>query len=129
VSEESFTRHWREHVLGGYQLAQAAIPILLEHGGGSLFFTSASASLRGAANFAPLASAKAALRNLSQSIAREYGPKNIHIGHVVIDGSILGDRLLARAPQLVEQRGVDGLLRPEAIAEVYQDMHHQQRSA
>jgi NAD(P)-dependent dehydrogenase (short-subunit alcohol dehydrogenase family) len=129
VSEESFTRHWREHVLGGYQLAQAAIPILLEHGGGSLFFTGASGSLRGKANFAPFASAKAALRNLAQSIAREYGPKNIHVGHVVVDGGIEGDRLLSRVPQLIEQRGADGLLHPDAIAEAYWDMHHQHRSA
>jgi SAM-dependent methyltransferase len=59
-----FTRHWREHALGGFQLAQAAIPVLVQHGGGSLFFTGASASLRGKANFAPFASAKAAVRNL-----------------------------------------------------------------
>ena len=66
VSEERFTRHWREHALGGFQLAQQAIPVLLQHGGGSLFFTGASASLRGKANFAPFASAKAAVRNLAQ---------------------------------------------------------------
>jgi NAD(P)-dependent dehydrogenase (short-subunit alcohol dehydrogenase family) len=129
VSEERFTRHWREHALGGFQLAQAAIPILVQHGGGSLFFTGASASLRGKANFAPFASAKAAVRNLAQSIAREYGPKNIHVGHVVVDGGIEGDRLLSRAPHLLEQRGPDGMLHPDAIAEAYWDMHHQHRSA
>jgi NAD(P)-dependent dehydrogenase (short-subunit alcohol dehydrogenase family) len=129
VSEESFTRHWREHALGAYQLAQAAIPVLLEHGGGSVFFTGASGSLRGKAKFAPFASAKAALRNLAQSIAREYGPQNIHVGHVVVDGGIEGDRLLARVPQLMEQRGPDGLLHPDAIAEAYWDLHHQHRSA
>src|SRR5271168_2047108 len=85
VSEESFTRHWREHALGAYQLAQAAIPILLKHGGGSLFFTGASGSLRGKARFAPFASAKAALRNLAQSIAREYGPQNIHESIIAVD--------------------------------------------
>jgi NAD(P)-dependent dehydrogenase (short-subunit alcohol dehydrogenase family) len=129
VSEERFTRHWREHALGGFQLAQAAIPRLLQHGGGSLFFTGASASLRGKARFAPFASAKAALRNLAQSIAREYGPHNIHVGHVVVDGGIDGDRLLSRGPQLKEQRGPDGLLKPDAIADAFWDMHHQQRSA
>jgi NAD(P)-dependent dehydrogenase (short-subunit alcohol dehydrogenase family) len=129
VSEERFTRHWREHALGGFQLAQAAIPLLLEHGGGSLFFTGASGSLRGKANFAPFASAKGALRNLAQSIAREYGPRNIHVGHVVVDGGIAGDRLLSRAPQMKEQRGADGMLHPDAIAEAYWDMHHQHRSA
>jgi NAD(P)-dependent dehydrogenase (short-subunit alcohol dehydrogenase family) len=129
VSEESFTRHWREHALGGFLLAQAAIPVLLKQGGGSLFFTGASGSLRGKANFAPFAAAKAAVRNLSQSIAREYGPQNIHVGHVVIDGGIEGDRLLSRVPNLRAQRGEDGLLHPDAIAEVYWDLHHQHRSA
>jgi NAD(P)-dependent dehydrogenase (short-subunit alcohol dehydrogenase family) len=129
VTEESFTRHWREHALGGFQLAQAVIPALLKQGGGSLFFTGASGSLRGKANFAPFAAAKAAVRNLSQSIAREFGPQNIHVGHVVIDGGIEGDRLLSRAPNLQAQRGEDGLLHPDAIAEAYWDMHHQHRSA
>jgi NAD(P)-dependent dehydrogenase (short-subunit alcohol dehydrogenase family) len=129
VSEERFTRHWREHALGGFQLAQAAIPLLLEHGGGSLFFTGASASLRGKANFAPFAAAKAALRNLAQSIAREYGPQNIHVGHVVVDGGIGGERLLSRNPQLRERLAQGGLLDPDAIAEAFWDLHHQHRSA
>jgi len=129
VTEESFTRHWREHALGGFQLAQAPIPVLVGHGGGSLFFTGASASLRGKAKFAPFASAKGALRNLTQSIAREYAPQNIHVGHVIVDGGIEGDRLLSRAPQLQAERGSDGLLHPDAIAQVYWDLHHQHRSA
>jgi NAD(P)-dependent dehydrogenase (short-subunit alcohol dehydrogenase family) len=129
VSEQTFTRHWREHVLGGFHLAQAALPFLVKHGGGSLFFTGASGSLRGKAKFAAFASAKAGLRNLAQSIAREYGPQNIHVGHVVIDGGIGGDRLLSMMPQLIEQRGADGLLHPDAIADAYWDMHHQNRSA
>ncbi len=129
ISEERFTRHWREHALGGFHLAQAAIPVLLSHDGGSLFFTGASGSLRGKANFAPFASAKAALRNLAQSVAREFGPQNIHVGHVVVDGGIAGERLLLRAPQLAQQRGPDGMLHPDAIAEAYWDLHHQRRSA
>jgi NAD(P)-dependent dehydrogenase (short-subunit alcohol dehydrogenase family) len=129
VSEERFTRHWREHALGGYQLAQAALPLLLRHGGGSLFFTGASASLRGKAMFAPFASAKAALRNLAQSIAREYGAQNIHVGHVVVDGGIAGERLLSRNPQLQARRAQDALLDPDAIAEAFWDLHHQHRSA
>jgi NAD(P)-dependent dehydrogenase (short-subunit alcohol dehydrogenase family) len=129
VSEERFTRHWREHALGGFLLAQAAIPKLLAHGGGSLFFTGASGSLRGKANFAPFAAAKAAVRNLAQSIAREYGPQDIHVGHVIVDGGIEGDRLLSRMPQLKEQRGPDGMLNVDAIADAYWAMHIQQRSA
>jgi NAD(P)-dependent dehydrogenase (short-subunit alcohol dehydrogenase family) len=129
VNEESFSRHWREHALGAFHLGQATIPALLTNGGGSLFFTGASASLRGKAQYAPFASAKGAVRNLAQSIAREYGPRNIHIAHVIIDGGIEGDRLLSRAPQLQDQRGPDGLLHPDAIAEAYWMLHHQQRSA
>jgi NAD(P)-dependent dehydrogenase (short-subunit alcohol dehydrogenase family) len=129
VSEERFTRHWREHALGAFQVAQAVLPLLLRNGGGSLFFTGASASLRGKAMFAPFASAKAAVRNLAQSIAREYGPQNIHVGHVVVDGGIAGDRLLSRNPQLRERRGEDGLLDPDAIADAYWYLHQQHRSA
>jgi len=129
ITEEQFTRHWREHALGGFLVAQAAIPSLLKNGGGSLFFTGASGSLRGKAGFAPFAAAKAAVRNLAQSIAREFGPQNIHVGHVVVDGGIEGDRLLSRVPQLKEQRGPDGSLNVDAIAESYWFLHHQQRSA
>ncbi len=129
VTEEQFERHWREHALGGFHVAQAALPTLLGHGGGTLIFTGASGSLRGKANFAPFAAAKAALRALAQSIAREYGPKNIHVGHVVIDGGIDGERLLSRVPQLKDQRGPDGMLKIDAIAEAYWALHHQHRSA
>jgi NAD(P)-dependent dehydrogenase (short-subunit alcohol dehydrogenase family) len=129
VTPETFEGHWREHALGGFHVAQAALPVLLDNGGGSLFFTGASGSLRGKANFAPFAAAKAALRALAQSIAREYGPKNIHVGHIVIDGGIGGERLLSRLPQLREQRGADGLLDIDAIAENYWTLHHQHRSA
>jgi NAD(P)-dependent dehydrogenase (short-subunit alcohol dehydrogenase family) len=129
LTEAEFEAHWREHALGGFHLAQAALPALLERGGGSLLFTGASGSLRGKANFAPFASAKAALRNLAQSLAREFGPQGVHVGHVVIDGGIAGDRLLSRMPQLKDQRGPDGLLDIDAVAEAYWVLHHQHRSA
>jgi len=129
LSEAEFEAHWREHALGAFQLAQAALPVLLDQGGGSLVFTGASGSLRGKANFAPFAAAKAALRNLAQSLAREFGPQGIHVGHVVIDGGIEGERLLSRLPQLKDQRGPDGLLDIDAIAEAYWVLHHQHRSA
>ena len=129
VTQERFEGHWREHTLGGFQTAQAAIPALLETGGGTLIFTGASGSLRGKANFAPFAAAKAGLRALAQSLAREFGPKNIHVGHVVIDGGILGERLLTFMPHLAEQRGPDGMLDTEAIADAYWILHNQHRSA
>ncbi len=129
LTEADFEAHWREHALGGFQLAQAALPALLGRGGGTLLFTGASGSLRGKANFAPFAAAKAALRNLTQSLAREFGPQGIHVGHVVIDGGIDGERLLSIRPQLKEQRGPDGMLNIDAIAEAYLVLHRQHRSA
>lgn len=129
VTAEQFEQHWREHALGGFHVAQAALPALLRRGGGSLLFTGASGSLRGKAKFSPFAAAKAALRNLLQSIAREFGPQGIHVGHVVVDGGIAGERLLSRAPQLKAERGEDGMLDIAAIAEAYWMLHHQHRSA
>lgn len=125
----SFESHWREHTLGGFLVAQAALPALLAQGGGTLLFTGASGSLRGKANFAAFAAAKAGLRALAQSLAREFGPRGIHVGHVVIDGGIAGDRLLSTFPQLESSRGPDGLLNIDAIADAYWLLHHQQRSA
>lgn len=129
VSQARFEGHWREHTLGGFQTAQASIPAFLDQGFGTLIFTGASGSLRGKANFSPFAAAKAGLRALSQSLAREFGPQNIHVAHVIIDGGIHGERLLTVAPQWAEQRGPDGMLNVEAIAEAYYMLHMQQRSA
>jgi NAD(P)-dependent dehydrogenase (short-subunit alcohol dehydrogenase family) len=129
VDPAVFEGHWREHVLGGFHLAQAALPALIERGGGSLFFTGASGSLRGKANFAPFAAAKAALRAMAQSVAREFGPQGVHVGHVVVDGGIEGERLLTFRPQLKDERGPDGMLNIAAIADAYWVLHHQHRSA
>ena len=98
-------------------------------GRGSLLFTGATASLRGGAKFAAFASAKAGLRSLAQSLAREFGPQGVHVAHVVIDGGIDGERLRAAAPQRAIDAGADGLLRPDAIADVYWHLHTQHRSA
>ena len=129
VRAERFEGHWREHALGGFHVAQAVLPVLVAQGGGSLIFTGASGSLRGKANFAPFAAAKAALRAMAQSIAREFGPQGVHVGHVVVDGGIEGERLMTFAPQWKEQRGPDGMLDIAAIAEAYWMLHHQHRSA
>jgi NAD(P)-dependent dehydrogenase (short-subunit alcohol dehydrogenase family) len=137
VPGEDFEIHWREHALGAFHLARVALPALLARQdpalpfvyGPSLFFTGASGSLRGKANFAPFAAAKGALRNLSQSLAREFGPQGVHVAHIVIDGGIAGERLLSRRPDLAEQRGPDGLLNIDAIADAYWMLHHQHRSA
>ncbi|MBU9480690.1 SDR family NAD(P)-dependent oxidoreductase [Burkholderia multivorans] len=138
VNVEEFEAHWREHVLGAFHLAQAALPALLarydkdapsSQCGGSLLFSGASGSLRGKARFASFSAAKGALRNLAQSLAREFGPQGVHVAHVVIDGGIGGERFLARVPDAQQRRGPDGLLNIDAIAEAYWVLHNQHRSA
>jgi len=110
---------------GGFLVAQAALKRMLERGGGSLFFTGASASMKGYAESAPFAMGKFALRGLAQSLARELGPKNIHVAHFVIDGGIARAGGDARAAA----RGADGMLEPDAIAQTYLAVHRQPRSA
>jgi len=109
---------------GGFLVAQATLKRMLPRGHGALFFTGASASVKGFAESAPFAMAKFALRGLAQSLAREFGPKNIHVAHFVIDGGIgrAGDPRAAA-------RGADGMLDPDAIAETYLATYRQHRSA
>ena len=83
----------------------------------------------GKPGYAQFAAAKAGLRAVSQSMAREFGPAGLHVAHVVIDGGVAGERLLSRAPQLATERGEDGLLGIDAIADAYWHVHTQQRSA
>jgi NAD(P)-dependent dehydrogenase (short-subunit alcohol dehydrogenase family) len=120
---------WRVNALAGFFFAKAALEAMLPRQRGSLIFTGASGSLRGRANFGGFAQAKAALRALAQSAAREFGPKGIHVAHVVVDGAIDGDRINSFLPGLKAQRGPDGLLDPDAIAETFWHLHCQTRSA
>jgi NAD(P)-dependent dehydrogenase (short-subunit alcohol dehydrogenase family) len=137
LTAEQFEQTWRGSTLAGFVFAQAALRALLDngvdaqaaHGRGSLIFTGATASLRGGAKFAAFASAKAALRSLAQSLARDFGPQGIHVAHVVIDGGIDGERLRSGVPQRVGEAGADGLLDPAAIADTYWQLHRQHRSA
>ncbi|WP_233806884.1 SDR family NAD(P)-dependent oxidoreductase [Paraburkholderia sp. HP33-1] len=129
LSVEQFETAWRVTTLGGFLFARASLPSLLAAGRGSLLFTGATASLRGRPPFAAFAAAKAGLRSLTQSLAREFGPRNIHVAHVVVDGGIDGERLRTFAPQYVAERGPDGLLNPDDIADAYWYLHQQGRSA
>ncbi|HEY0294625.1 MAG TPA: SDR family NAD(P)-dependent oxidoreductase [Bordetella sp.] len=137
LSAAQFEQAWRTSTLGGFLFAQAVLRALLDNGvdpasptgRGSLLFTGATAALRGRPPFAAFAAAKAALRSLSQSLAREFGPQGIHVAHVVIDGGIDGERLRTNAPQRVQQAGDDGLLQLQALADTYWQLHQQHRSA
>jgi NAD(P)-dependent dehydrogenase (short-subunit alcohol dehydrogenase family) len=129
LSAEQFEQFWRIGCFGGFLVGREAARRLAPLGRGTIIFTGASASLRGKPGFAHFAAAKAGLRMIAQSMAREYGPLGIHVAHVVIDGGINGDRLLSRAPALTKERGEDGLLGIEAITDTYWNIHRQQRSA
>jgi NAD(P)-dependent dehydrogenase (short-subunit alcohol dehydrogenase family) len=129
VTEPVFEEHWRAHALGGFLLAQAVLPKMLEQGAGTLIFTGATGSLRGSARFSPFAAAKGALRMMAQSVAREFGPQGIHVAHVIVDGVIHGDRASAMMPNLENRFGPDGMLEPDHIAENYLTLHRQHRSA
>jgi NAD(P)-dependent dehydrogenase (short-subunit alcohol dehydrogenase family) len=114
----------RVTAFGGFLVARQAAQRMLRQGHGTILFTGASASVKGYPRSSSFAMGKFALRGLAQSIARELQPHNIHVGHIVIDGGIAK----AGDPR-ANERGPDGLLAPEAIAESYLQLHRQHRSA
>lgn len=122
-------RFWRVGCFGAFLTAKRAVPLLKKQGRGSLFFTGASASMRGKPNFAHFASMKAGLRMLAQSLAREYGPDGVHVAHFIIDGVIDGEMVHSRFGEYLESLGEDGSLSPDAIADTYWHVHNQPRSA
>ena len=109
----------------GFVVAQAAVKRMLARGSGAIFFTGASASVKGYAESAPFAMGKFALRGLAQSMARELAPKGIHVAHFVIDGGISRGAADSRA----SERGADGMLLPDEIAKNYLHVLRQHRSA
>ena len=129
VSAEAFEDFWRVGCFGGFLFGREAARRLVPLGRGTVIFTGASASLRGKPVFAQFAAAKAGLRMISQSMAREYGPLGIHVAHSIIDGGINGERLRNAWPQLLSERPEDAFLSVEALAEAYWQIHRQHRSA
>ena len=113
-----FERCWRVGAFGGFLVGRAAARHMLPAGQGTILFTGATASLRGGAGFVNLASPKFALRAVAQSMARELGPKGIHVAHVIIDGQIRG-----------AEGEVDAYLDPRNIATAYVALHRQHRNA
>jgi NAD(P)-dependent dehydrogenase (short-subunit alcohol dehydrogenase family) len=109
----------------GFVVAQGAAKRMLARGTGAIFFTGASASVKGYAESAPFAMGKFALRGLAQSMARELSPKGIHVAHFVIDGGIAKGASDARG----QERGADGMLLPDEIARNYLHVYRQHRSA
>ncbi|WP_398492573.1 SDR family oxidoreductase [Variovorax sp.] len=120
---------WEMACFGGFLNGREAARRMVERGRGTIIFTGATAALRGAANFAAFAGAKHALRALAQSMARELGPRNIHVAHVVVDGAIDTEFIRTSFPERYALKSEDGILNPEHIAENYWHLHTQPRDA
>jgi len=126
---EMFEKVWRLGCYAGFLFGREAARRMLTRGKGTILFTGATASVRGAAQFAAFAAAKGGLRQVAQSMARELGPKNIHVAHVVIDGMIDNRRTRERMADRVKDLPADGMLATDAIAEAFWQIHSQPRSA
>lgn len=117
ISDELFLKAWRIGCFGGFLVGRTAARAMLPRGRGTIVFTGATGSLRGGAGFAAFAVPKFGLRALAQSMARELGPRGLHVAHVIIDGMI------------GQEVGAEGFLRSSEIAEAYYQLHRQKRSA
>ena len=129
LTEAQMQDFLRSGPIGGFLVGREAARRLAPLGRGTILFTGASASLRGKPGFAHFSAAKAGLRMVAQSMAREFGPLGLHVAHVVIDGGIDGERLHSSRPQAAAERGENGLLNVDAIAEAYWQLHLQHPSA
>ena len=129
TTERVYRKVWEMAALAGFLVGREVAKAMLARGRGTILFTGATASLRGAAGFSAFAGAKHALRALAQSMARELGPKGIHVAHVVVDGAIDTQFIAENFPERYALKAQDGILDPEAIAETYWNLHAQSRSA
>ena len=129
MEADYFEQCWRIGCLGGFLFGRETLRRMVPRGTGTLLLTGASASTRGKPNFAAFTAAKAGLRALGQSLAREFGPQGIHVAHVVVDGGIDGERLKTRAPDFAARMGEGGLIGLEGLAEAYRFLYRQPRSA
>jgi len=129
TTAQKYFKVWEMCALAGFLCGREASRVMLPRGRGTLLFTGATASLRGGAGFAAFAGGKAALRSLAQSMARELGPRGLHVAHVVIDGLI--DTAFAREhfAQRVAAAGPHGILDPDHVADAYWWLHQQPRDA
>ena len=129
MSAHMFEDLWRVCCLGGFLVGREAGRCMVPRARGSILFTGATASVRGRPPFTAFASAKAALRSLSQAMAREFGPQGIHVAHVIIDGAIDGDKINQGLPEYAKSKSEDGMLNIDAIAGAFWYLHTQHRSA
>ena len=120
-----FESAWRVNCYGAFLSVREVLSAMCDAGSGTILFTGATAALRGGARFAGIAVGKFGSRALAQSVAREFGPRGIHVAHIVIDGQIGTPAAHKREPERAEETFVD----PDAIAETYWNLYQQPRSA
>ena len=129
MTAQVYRKVWEMACFGGFLMGREAARHMLPRGRGTIIFTGATASLRGGSGYAAFAGAKAALRMLAQSMARELGPTGIHVAHVVIDGAIDTAFIRDRHPDFDAAKANDLVLSPDAIADQYVMLHKQPRTA
>ncbi|SCY71405.1 MULTISPECIES: SDR family oxidoreductase [unclassified Pseudomonas] len=120
---------WEMACFSGFLNAREVAKRMVKRQRGTILFTGATAGLRGASGFAAFAGAKHGIRALAQSMARELGPLNIHVAHVVVDGAIDTDFIRDHFPEKYATKDQDGILNPEHIADSYWYLHSQPRDA
>jgi NAD(P)-dependent dehydrogenase (short-subunit alcohol dehydrogenase family) len=118
-----FERSWRVACFGGFLFGREAVRRMLPKKSGTILFTGASASLRGRAGYGAFNSAKAGLRALAQAVAKEYAADGIHVGHVVVDGAIAGEKIFQRFPDAASRE--NGLVSIEGIVEAFAFLYRQ----
>ncbi len=129
TTSQVYSKVWEMASFAGFLAGREAARAMVPRGRGTILFTGATASLRGAAGYSAFAGAKHALRALAQSLARELGPKGVHVAHVVIDGAIDGAFIRSIMPDAAEKLDREEILAPEEIARNYVWLHRQKRSA
>lgn len=120
---------WEMACFAGFLMGREVAKVMVPRNSGTIIFTGATASLRGGSGFAAFAGAKAGLRALAQSMARELGPEGIHVAHTIIDGAIDTEFIRTSFPERYALKARDGILDPAAIAEAYWMLHSQPRNA
>ena len=124
-----YRKVWEMAAFAGFLMGREVSGPMAARGRGTIIFTGATASVRGREGFSAFAGAKHALRALAQSMARELGPKGVHVAHVVIDGPIDSNFIREMLPDADARRDRQALLNPDDIAETYAFLHAQRRSA
>jgi NAD(P)-dependent dehydrogenase (short-subunit alcohol dehydrogenase family) len=129
TTAQVYSKVWEMAAFAGFLAGREAARVMVPRGRGTMLFTGATASVRGGSGFSSFAGAKHALRALAQSLARELGPKGVHVAHIVIDGAIDGAFIRGLVPDAAEKRAREEILVPDAIAKNYVWLYRQERSA